>query len=121
MPWSRCRPSEGRSSQANGGTTSTASAGRSTASRSDALAMVRSPTVPHSGMEIRVDPRVELMSIVCHLAQTPEYRSFDTPYRRAVDAHFAPFLDHPVIAAMRELRTRFSISYNAPIGLAVFL
>src|SRR5258708_28913431 len=72
-------------------------------------------------MEVRVDRRVELLSILFHLAGSEEYRAFDTPYRRAVDAYFAPFAQHAAIAATRTLRAAHSISYNAPVGLAVFL
>jgi hypothetical protein len=71
---------------------------------------------------VRVDARVELISIVFHLAGASEFaRSFDSPYRRAVDAHFAPFAEHPVIAATRELRSQFGVAHNAPMALAVHL
>jgi hypothetical protein len=72
-------------------------------------------------MEIRVDLRVELMSVLFHLARNPEYEAFDTPYRRAVDSYFEAFRDHEAVRAVRELRAAHSISYNAPVGLAVFL
>jgi len=72
-------------------------------------------------MEVKVDGRVELMSILFHLAGTKEYQSVDTPYSRAVDARFAQWKEHPAVVASRELRENHGISYNAPIGLAVFL
>jgi hypothetical protein len=72
-------------------------------------------------MDVRVDPRVEVFSIVFHLAGSPEFVAFDTPYRRAVDSYFAAFSGHPAIAATRELRAKHGISYNAPASLAVFL
>jgi hypothetical protein len=71
---------------------------------------------------IHADARVELIAVVFHLAAAPGYASaLDTPYRRAVDQHFAPFAQHPVIAATQELRAKFGISHNAPVGLAVYL
>jgi hypothetical protein len=70
---------------------------------------------------VHVDPRIELISIIFHLAGSTEYTSFDTPYRRAVDAHFAPLSDHEAVTATRELRAHFQISHNAPVSLAVYL
>ena len=72
-------------------------------------------------MQVRVDRRVELFSILFHLAGNDEYRAFDTPYRRAVDAWFGPFHDHPAVGKTRELHGARGIGYNAPISLAVFL
>ncbi len=72
-------------------------------------------------MEIRVDLRVELMSVLFHLARNPEYQAFDTPYRRAVDTYFEAFRDHEAVRDAHELRATHGISYNAPVGLAVFL
>jgi Domain of unknown function (DUF4932) len=72
--------------------------------------------------QVRVDPRVELISVLFHLAGSPEYaHPFDTPYRRAVDEHFAAFRGHPAVAATRALRAEHGISHNAPISLAVEL
>jgi hypothetical protein len=72
--------------------------------------------------EVKVDPRVELLSLLFYLAGAPEYgRAYDTPYRRAVDAHFGAFKSHPAVDATRELRRRFGISHNAPPALAVQL
>lgn len=72
--------------------------------------------------EVRVDPRIELISVLFYLAGAPEYRrAYETSYRRAVDAHFGAFKDHAAVAATRELRSRFGISHNAPPALAVQL
>lgn len=71
---------------------------------------------------IAVDRRVELVSIVCRLAGFPEYsKSIGTAYARDVDAHFAPFRDHAAVRAAAELKRMHGISFNAPIGLAVYL
>src|SRR5438552_13696625 len=72
-------------------------------------------------MEVRVARRVELISILFHFAGGKGYNAFDTPYRRAVDKWFAPFVEHPAVLASRELREKHGISFNAPVGLAVFL
>lgn len=71
---------------------------------------------------IAVDRRIELVSIVCRLAGYPEYaKDIGTAYARDVDAHFAPFRDHPAVRAAVELKRVHGISFNAPIGLAVYL
>jgi hypothetical protein len=74
-------------------------------------------------IEVRVDPRVELLSIVFRLAGNPEYSmpSAQSPYSEAVEAHFGPFRDHPVIQRARLLRQQRGISYDAVMSLAVHL
>lgn len=71
-------------------------------------------------LRVLVDPRVELMSIVFRLAGHPEYSMGRIEaYASDVDAHFAPFKDHAVVARARALRRARGISYNAPMSLAV--
>jgi hypothetical protein len=71
---------------------------------------------------IAVDRRVELMSIVARLAEYEEYAApASTPYARAVDAHFATWREHPVVAQMRALRKSPGIGYNAVVGFGVYL
>ena len=50
------------------------------------------------GFEIKVDPRVEFMSIVFHLAGNPEYRGSRVPaYQQAIDTHFRDYRGHELI------------------------
>src|SRR5687768_18107586 len=74
-------------------------------------------------IEVRVDPRVELMSIVFRLAGNPEYNMGNSasPYSRAVDEHFGPFREHAVVKQAQRLRQGRGISYDAVISLAVHL
>lgn len=75
-----------------------------------------------AGIRIQVDRRVELISILWRLAGAKEYlRAPAGPYVKAVDAHFGKYADHPAVAAVRELRSKHSISFNAPVALAVHL
>ena len=62
-------------------------------------------------IEVRVDPRVELMSIVYRLAGNPEYNMGNaaSPYSRAVDEH------------AQLLRQRRVISFDAVMSMAVHL
>ncbi len=72
---------------------------------------------------VRVDERVELMSMVFRLVGAREYHMApDTaPYVQEVDAHFAPFKDHPTIQLAAKLRAERGISYDAVASYAVHL
>jgi hypothetical protein len=73
-------------------------------------------------LSVAVDPRVELVTLLFRIAGSPEYqRAYDTPYRRAADAHFARFAAHPAVAATAALRAQHGISHDAPVQLAVQL
>jgi len=75
-----------------------------------------------SAMSVAIDARVELLSAVFLLAGAPEYiAAFDTPYRRAVATHLAPFADHAVVEASRRARVEAGVSHDAPLALAVRL
>lgn len=86
----------------------------------DRVADPAAAAVPQA-IEVRVDPRVELAAVMARLAGFEEYqgRGIET-YDRAVDAHFAPYRDHPSIAVLRTLREQRRIAYNAVVeaGLA---
>ncbi len=78
------------------------------------------PSAP--AIDIRVDPRIELLSIVFRLAGNPEYsRAKVEKYAQAVDAHFAPCKDHAVVQLARRLRTRSGVGYDAVASMAVHL
>ncbi|HEX5054449.1 MAG TPA: DUF4932 domain-containing protein [Planctomycetota bacterium] len=73
-------------------------------------------------LQVRVDPRVELLSLVFRLAGNPEYNQgrIDA-YSKAVDAWFGAAKDHAVIAHAARLRAQRGVSYDAVMGLAVHL
>jgi hypothetical protein len=72
-------------------------------------------------LQIAVDRRVELISILFRLAGNPVWSQGTGSYARDVDAHFGPFKNHPAVAATVQLRSVHSISYNAPAELAMYL
>jgi hypothetical protein len=75
-----------------------------------------------SAIRVLVDPRIELLSVVCRLAGYPEYSMGRVrSYTADLDAHFATFKDHPVVVRARQLRKTRGISFNAPMSLAVHL
>jgi uncharacterized protein DUF4932 len=72
--------------------------------------------------DVRVDKRIELMSIVMRLAAAEEYqRAAAMPYTRDVDETFKPFASHPAIAMTKEIRDKNGIGFDAPIHFAVHL
>lgn len=71
---------------------------------------------------VRVDPRVELLSIVFRLAGNPEYGQGRVPaYNAAIDEHFAPSGAHPTVELARQLREERGISFDAVMGMAIHL
>jgi hypothetical protein len=75
-----------------------------------------------SSIRVLVDPRVELLSVVFHLAGNREYNQGRIPsYVKDVDEHFGPFKDHAAIATARRLVKERHIGFDAPMMLAVCL
>ncbi len=80
------------------------------------------PATSHQQPTVRVDRRVELMSILQRLAGAREYA--DTPstaYVSAVDRHFGPHRNHPAVLRTQELRQTYGIGFDGPMWLAVVL
>lgn len=74
-------------------------------------------------LSVRVDARVELLSIIFRLAGNPEYNPGDirSKYADEVEAHFGRFRDHRAVRMAQRLRERRGISYDAVVSLAVHL
>ena len=71
---------------------------------------------------VRVDPRVELVSIVFRLAGNPEYgRGRVRSYLKDVEEHFGPFRSHELIEYSAGLRKKYGVSYDACMSMAVHL
>ncbi|MBI5864288.1 MAG: DUF4932 domain-containing protein [Planctomycetes bacterium] len=74
-------------------------------------------------LAVRVDPRVELLSIVFRLAGNPEYNmeNSKSPYAQAVEEHFGKFRDHAAVKMAQALRRSNGVSYDAVMSLAIHL
>jgi hypothetical protein len=73
-------------------------------------------------IDVNVDPRVELISIIFRLAGNREYNMCQiSSYNSDIEEHFGPYKDHPAIKLARELKQRRGVSYDAPMSLAVHL
>ena len=73
-------------------------------------------------IDVHVDERVELISIVFRLAGNPEYGQGRVDrYIADVKEHFGPFWDHTAPLQAANLRKTRGVSYDAPMSLAVHL
>lgn len=67
----------------------------------------------------KVDERIELLSVVCRLAEFNEYVNNNIPkYAKDVDAYFAEFKSHELISLTKKLRAERDISYDAIASIA---
>ena len=70
----------------------------------------------------KVDERVELLSIVFHLAGNPEYNmSHLDAYTGDIDRYFAPYKEHPAVKMATKLRESNGVSFDAVMAMAVYL
>jgi hypothetical protein len=78
---------------------------------------------PGETVPVRVDPRVELLTIVWRLIEADEFNqpSSRSPYAREVEEWFGVARDHEVFEHARSLRRLRGISFNAVPDLAVHL
>ena len=73
-------------------------------------------------IEVGVDSRVELLSIVFRIAGAEEYRRGRVPaYSAAVDDHFGRFADEDAVTMVHRLRDQYGISHDAVVKLAIHL
>lgn len=65
-------------------------------------------------MTSKIDPRFELTSIAFRLAGAEEYSQCGVPgYSRDIDSHFLPYVEHPLIKFIQQIRRDYGISYDA--------
>lgn len=81
------------------------------------------PAAARAQVEVRVDPRVELLCVLARLAGLPEYSAANSnsPYARRAELHFAGQREHAAVARLRELRAQHGVSFDALPSLAVHL
>jgi hypothetical protein len=70
--------------------------------------------------DVRVDPRVELMSVIFRLAGNPEYnQSRLTSYIQDVEEHFGKHKNHDAVQLARKLRKSRGVSFDAVMSMAI--
>ncbi len=71
-------------------------------------------------IQVKTDPRIELMSILFRMAGNPEYKMGRiTSYVQDVDRYFERFKEHDAVKLAAKLRETRGVSYDAVMGLAV--
>lgn len=71
-------------------------------------------------LTVKVDKRVELLSIACRLADYEEYSNPKNQlYVADISAHFEPYKNHPLIEYLRQLKKENGIGYDAIAFMAV--
>jgi hypothetical protein len=70
--------------------------------------------------DVRVDPRVELMSLIFRLAGNPEYNNNLLPsYIKDVEDYFGIFRNHDAAQMAKLLRQRRGVSFDAVMSMAI--
>lgn len=73
-------------------------------------------------VQVVVDPRMELLSIVFRLAGNPEYDMARVKsYADDVERQFGKFRNQPVVKLAQEVRQNHGVSYDAVMSMAVHL
>ncbi|MGB3860871.1 MAG: DUF4932 domain-containing protein [Candidatus Aminicenantaceae bacterium] len=72
--------------------------------------------------DVRVDPRVELMSLIFRFAGNPEYnQNLLTSYIKDVERHFKEHENHDAVQLARRLRQTRGVSFDAVMSLAIHI
>src|SRR5438046_2918512 len=80
------------------------------------------PTLGEPSLASRVDPRVELLSIVFRLAGNSEYNMSPLKtYTADIDAYFSPYKEHPAVVLARKLASERDVGFDTVMNLAVHL
>jgi hypothetical protein len=73
-------------------------------------------------IQVQVDPRVELVSLIFRLAGNPEYNQGKVEsYISDANERFGKFSEHKVVVLARKLRNTRGVSYDACMSLAVLM
>jgi len=85
------------------------------------LASCRLGAATEPSLAAHVDPRVELVSIVCRLTGINwDYnRNFLKQYAADIDTYFAPYKDHAAVLLMKKLAGKNDFDLSAPMQVAV--
>lgn len=86
------------------------------------LGLLHLADLPAQVPTVRVDPRIELTTIVFRMIGAGEYSECLLPgYAADIDRHFAPYRDHPALKLAASLRASHGIAFDAVPFLAIAL
>ena len=84
--------------------------------------MLSSSIMAQNKLIPKFDERIELLSVVFRLAESPEYINNSIKlYTDSVDAHFNQFKNHEVVKLAQKLRKKNGVSYDAVMSMAIHL
>ncbi len=87
---------------------------------SDPKIVLRSVGAGDVNVDVSVDPRVELISIIFRLAGNEEYSDCRIPgYDKDIKKYFKPYKNHSAVKYAAWLRRARGMGFNAPMALAV--
>jgi hypothetical protein len=73
-------------------------------------------------LKVTIDPRVELMGVIFHLAGNPEYNKCRSKsYMKNLNEHFAGHRDHPAVKMAKKLRETRWVGYDAVMNIAIHI
>jgi hypothetical protein len=82
--------------------------------------VIRNVQAGDVNIDVSVDPRTELMSIIFRLAGNKEYNACRIrKYDRNIEKYFKPYKGHSAVKFAASLRKKRGMGYNAPMALAV--
>ncbi|NIM16487.1 MAG: DUF4932 domain-containing protein [Candidatus Aminicenantes bacterium] len=73
---------------------------------------ITSPTTAQK-INIRVDPRIELLAVVQFLSDYDLINTFEFPYKHDIKNHFSAYKGHPAVKGFAEMRAQ-GFSFDAP-------
>jgi len=86
------------------------------------FAATSAAATPQREVEVRVDPRVELLGIIYLLGGHVEFsQSQVARYVNDVDTYFKPYESHPVVLLSQELRKTRGVSFDAVMQIALHI
>jgi hypothetical protein len=82
----------------------------------------KSNNINNTRVQVIIDSRVELLGVLCYLADYIEYsQSSVKSYKIAVDNYFLKYKNHEAVAYFKELRKKHNFGYDAPMAFAIYL
>ena len=86
------------------------------------LSMLSAATFANAQIKVDASEMVELMAILSRTAGFREYcMDMGGQYTKDTEVWFAPYKQHPAIACMKDLRSKYNIGYDAVMPMAINL
>ena len=86
------------------------------------LILLSAATFANAQIKVEASETVELMAILSRTAGFREYcMDMGEQYTKDTEAWFAPYKQHPTVAYMKDLRSKYNIGYDAVMTMAIKL